>query len=112
MAYEIIFFYDNRVAVLNTTSYSLLPVVYESISEFMLLTVLNNNQIICDKNEHAKVYEIYEETYNCEAECPPAVDLIKTYDCKEITIRQIKENAPSEGASFEHRNLILNHFRR
>ena len=110
MAYEIIFFNDNRVAILNTTSYSLLPTVYQSLSEFMLLTVLNNNQIICDQNELAKVYEIYEETYNCEPECPQGVDLIKTYNCKEITIREIKDALPSLGATIDYDSSILKNF--
>jgi hypothetical protein len=109
MAYEIVFLYDGRVAVLNSTSYQLLPFVYSTLSEFMLFTVLNNNQIVIDKDEYIKAYAIYEEFHNFDDECLEAVDLIKTYDCKEIPIKQIKENAPNS-ANFEHQNLILNYF--
>ena len=112
MEYEIIFFNDNRVAVFNVDLYLLLPTVYDSLSEFMLLTVLNNNQIIYDMHEHADVYDIYEETYNCLPECPQAIELIKTYDCKEITISQIKDKVPVEGSCWQHKNSILNYFRR
>jgi hypothetical protein len=110
MSYEIIFFYDGRVAVLNTTSYQLLPFVYSTLSEFMLFTVLNNNQIVIDKDEYIKAYIIYEEFYNFNDECPEAVDLIKTYDCKEIPISQIKEKVPSDGATIEYDSSILKNF--
>jgi hypothetical protein len=108
MSYEIIFFYDGRVAVLNTTSYQLLPFVYSTLSEFMLFTVLNNNQIITDKDEYIKAYAVYEEFHNFNDECDEAVDLIKTYDCEEISIIKIKDALPSLGETIDYGSSILN----
>ena len=110
MSYEILFFYDNRVAILNTTTYVMLPIIYKSLSEFMLLTVLNENEVICDIREHSKIYFIYDEIYNRNPTSSEAVNEIKEYNCKEIPISQIKEKIPSDGATIEYDSSILKVF--
>ena len=111
MAYEILFFYTNQVAVLNTTSNKLLPFIYESLNQFMLFTILNNNKIITEQDEYNRVHEQHYTNYCLgNSECPEAVNKIKEYDCKEISIRKIKDSLPSDGATIEYDSSILKVF--
>lgn len=112
MAYEIIFFYDNRVAVLNTTSNKLLPMIYNSLNEFILYTVLNENELIVDFSIYDMIqYEYEERKFSDEASKQKfEEETCLKYDCKEISIRKIKDALPSLGATIEYDYPILKKF--
>ena len=96
MAYELIFTRDNRVVVYNTTSNRILPIIYSSIVEFMLYTVLNDNELIVDASVYEVIdYEHQEIEFSDENSRRSYEDKIcSEYDCKEIpksTILEILE---------------------
>jgi|LakMenEpi03Aug12_release.lakeMendotaPanAssembly.Ray.scaffolds.fasta_scaffold806557_1 antitoxin component YwqK of YwqJK toxin-antitoxin module len=112
MAYEILFFYDNRVAILNATSNKLLPMIYNSLNEFILYTVLNNNELIVDFSIYDMIQYEYEERKFSDEDSKRKFEeeTCSKYDCKEIPIKKIKQTLPSDGATIEYDSSILKVF--
>ena len=92
MAYELIITKDNRVVVYNTTSNRILPMIYSSITEFMLYTVLNENELIVDASVYEVIqYEDDRESLDEESRRKYEDELTYKYDCKEISKKTIQE---------------------
>ena len=96
MAYNIIFTVDSEVIIQDELTKKILPYIYKDLEEFMLFTVLNNNELIINDNffkikedwqkEYEKVWEIDDEKA-----CGLSEEYIVKYNCKEIPMCQIKK---------------------
>lgn len=92
MAYELIITRDNRVVVYNVTSNRILPMIYSSITEFMLYTVLNENELIVDASVYEVIqYEDDRESLDEESRRKYETELCSKYDCKEISKKTIQD---------------------
>ncbi len=106
MDYQIEFLSGQRVAVFNLTTNTLLPFVYNTIREFMLFVVLNNNQLIFDQNQYNNIWNIYEDKYFCEEDTPEVIELIKTYKCSEVSLDQIRCNIPNATFVYDNKSFL------